>query len=80
MKAIIAIVFGMLLGAAVVLCLLRGSSVEQGFADRQKEHEAILAEAIAAKEAAQSNGRKLDFLIAEYLKNTNSDVGQKGGR
>ena len=52
MKVIIAMAFGMLLGAAIMLCLLRGRSMEQGFADRQKEHEEILAEVIAAKEAA----------------------------
>ena len=52
MKLAIAIVFGMLLGAAIVLCMLRGGSMEQRLADRQKEHEEILAEAIAAKEAA----------------------------
>lgn len=52
MKFAIAIAFGMLLGAAIVLCMLRSGSMEQGFADRQKEHEEILAEAVAAKEAA----------------------------
>ena len=53
MKVIIAIAFGMLLGAAIALCLLRSGSMERGgFADRQKEHEEILAEAVAAKEAA----------------------------
>ena len=74
MKTLLAIIAAIVALFIVFLARMedkgRNEAIEREFSDRKKEHFIILSEIQGTKKAVEANGRKLDFLIEEYKRNS----------